>query len=118
MINSQRLRELTEELHACADYLVDVFQNVKASQESKDFYEVVRPYANKVAELNAEWKEIADLWVKTEKPLYLHPSQISTASDHLEVISIQAFYKETSRKRFMDSAKSVQYILQTVLDRL
>ncbi|MCE4047251.1 MULTISPECIES: YppE family protein [Bacillaceae] len=118
MTNFQRLKELTEELQESANYLVDIFQKVKSTGESEDFYEVVRPYANKVAEWNAEWKDLAEEWVKTEKPLYLHPSQISTASDHLEVISIQAFFKETSKKRFLDSAKSVQFILQTVLDRL
>jgi len=118
MTNIQRLKELTEELQVCATYLVDVFHTVKSTGDSEDFYEVVRPYANKVAKMNAEWKDIAEDWVKTQRPLYLHPSQISTASDHLEVISIQAFFKETSKKRFLDSAKSVQFILQTVLDRL
>lgn len=118
MGNKKRLKYLTEQLVEVTAFLVDTFYRVRESGEKEDFYQVVRPYANKVKEINEEWKEIASSWVQKDKPLYLHPSQIVSASNHLEVISIQAFFPDTSKKRFLDAAKSIQFILQTVLNEL
>lgn len=114
----ERFIFLTEKLIESAQYLLDTFYKVKETGKGLDFYEVVRPYANEVKLLNDEWIILARIWVQETKPLYLHVHQINSASDHLEIISIQAFYPETSKKRFLDSAKSVQYILQVIYDVL
>ncbi|MFT8321176.1 MAG: YppE family protein [Bacillus sp. (in: firmicutes)] len=114
----KQLKENTNLLAEAADHLMKTFHKVKATGEAEDFYEVVRPFANEVKQLNDEWKEPAIIWVQENKPVYLNGAQIQSASDHLEIISIQAFYPETSKKRFLDAAKSVQYILQVLLNEL
>ncbi len=112
------LMEHTEKLLESVDYAVDTFYKVKESGVNEDFYEVVRPFANQIKQRNDEWKDLAKAWVREAKPDYLNSIQIDTASDHIEIISIQAFFTQTSKKRFLDSAKSVKYILQTLLDAL
>ncbi|WP_445492253.1 YppE family protein [Niallia sp. 03133] len=118
MNNYSKLKEYTEQLLEAADFLMNIFHEVKTKGEAEDFYEVVRPFANNVKHINDEWRELAKYWVMEKKPVYLNSAQIFSASDHMEIISIQAFYPETSKKRFIDAAKSVQYILQVLLDEM
>ncbi|WP_445506026.1 YppE family protein [Niallia sp. 03190] len=118
MDNDHQLKEDTVRLAEAAEDLIRTFHQVKTTGEAKDFYEVVHPYANKVKQLNDEWKELALKWVNDKRPVYLNGAQILSASDHIEIISIQAFYPETSKKRFLDAAKSIQYILQALLNEL
>ncbi|WP_312096777.1 YppE family protein [Niallia sp.] len=118
MTENHQLMEHTEKLLEAVDYSVKMFYKVKETGVNEDFYEIVRPFANRIKQLNDEWKELAKAWVRQFKPDYLNSIQIDTASDHIEIISIQAFFAQTSKKRFLDSAKSVKYILQTLLDAL
>lgn len=118
LTGNHQLMEHTEKLLEAVEYAVDTFYKVKESGVNEDFYEVVRPFANQIKLRNDEWKEMAKVWVQEAKPDYLNSIQINTASDHIEIISIQAFFTQTSKKRFLDSAKSVKYILQTLLDAL
>jgi len=118
LTENHQLMDYTEKLLEAVEYSVETFYKVKESGVNEDFYKVVRPFANQIKEINDEWKEMAKVWVSEAKPDYLSSIQINTASDHIEIISIQAFFTQTSKKRFLDSAKSVKYILQTLLDSL
>lgn len=118
LTENHQLMDYTEKLLEAVEYSVETFYKVKESGVNEDFYKVVRPFANQIKEINDEWKEMAKAWVSEAKPDYLSSIQINTASDHIEIISIQAFFTQTSKKRFLDSAKSVKYILQTLLDAL
>jgi hypothetical protein len=118
LTENHQLMEHTAKLLEAVEYAVDTFYKVKESGVNEDFYEVVRPFANQIKVLNDKWKEMATEWVRKSKPDYLNTIQINTAADHIEIISIQAFFTQTSKKRFLDSAKSVKYILQTLLDAL
>jgi len=118
LTENHQLMEHTEKLLEAVEYSIETFYKVKETGANEDFYETVRPFANRIKDLNEEWKEMAKLWVQKSKPDYLNGIQINTASDHIEIISIQAFFAQTSKKRFLDSAKSVKYILQTLLDAL
>ncbi|CAI9391486.1 MULTISPECIES: YppE family protein [Bacillaceae] len=118
MTENHQLMDYTKKLLEAVEYSVETFYKVKESGVNEDFYKVVRPFANQIKEINDEWKEMAKAWVSEAKPDYLSSIQINTASDHIEIISIQAFFTQTSKKRFLDSAKSVKYILQTLLDAL
>lgn len=113
-----QLKENTIILLESTEYLMDTFTKVKALGKEENFYEVVVPFANKVKKINEEWKVSAINWVMENKPEYLYAAQIQSASDHLEIISISAFYPETSKKRFMDAIKSVKYILEVLLNQL
>lgn len=118
LTENHQLMDYTKKLLEAVEYSVETFYKVKESGINEDFYKVVRPFANQIKEINDEWKEMAKAWVSEAKPDYLSSIQINTASDHIEIISIQAFFTQTSKKRFLDSAKSVKYILQTLLDAL
>ena len=80
-----------------------------------DFHTEIKPFADEVKETALQWKEAATKWVNENKPKNLHTNQIETAADYLEVISVQAFFPETSKKRFLDQVQSVDYILQSMI---
>ncbi|WP_226676974.1 YppE family protein [Mesobacillus jeotgali] len=101
--------------------LVDVQTAHKRFQLSKeegvrgDFHSEVKPFADDVKLAADEWRESAGQWVRNNRPKNLHANQIETAADYLEVISVQAFFPETSKKRFLDQIQSVEFILNSMI---
>ena len=101
--------------------LVDVETAHKRFQYSKeegvrgDFHAEVKPFADEVKSASDAWRELAGKWIRANRPKNLHANQIETAADYLEVISVQAFFPETSKKRFLDQLQSVEFILNSMI---
>ncbi|MBS8264649.1 DUF1798 family protein [Mesobacillus boroniphilus] len=91
------------------------FQHSKEEGVRGDFHTEVKPFADEVKLAADAWREIAAQWVKSNRPKNLHANQIETAADYLEVISVQAFFPETSKKRFLDQLQSVEFILNSMI---
>ncbi|PLR80448.1 DUF1798 domain-containing protein [Bacillus canaveralius] len=117
-MKTQTLYELTKQLLAYVEESSVRFEEIKSSKIEADFYSEVKPFADKVKELNDRWKNEAILWLIETAPKNLHRNQIETTSDHIEIISIQAFFPQTSRKRFIDQFQSVKYVLENILVHL
>lgn len=101
LTENHQLMEYTTKLLEAVEYALDTFYKVKESGVDKDFYEIVRPFANQIKELNDKWKEMATEWVQKSKPDYLNKIQINTAADHIEIISIQAFLRKQVKNAFL-----------------
>ncbi|WP_209122640.1 YppE family protein [Alkalihalobacillus sp. BA299] len=80
-----------------------------------DFYTDVKPFADRVFVAASEWKPLAEQWVKEYKPKYVYPMQLSNAYDQLLETSVAAFQKDTKSKRFLETIKSIDYILETMV---
>lgn len=83
-----------------------------------DFFEEVKPYADKYHALLDEWAEESYAWIKIAKPKYVHPVQVETLTDGMKQFIVQSFYKKTGLKRFVLSIRSAEYTLKTFLDAL
>lgn len=83
-----------------------------------DFFEEVKPYADKYHSMLDEWAEESYAWIKMAKPKYVHPSQIDTLMEGMKQFIVQSFYKKTGLKRFVLSIRSAEYTLKTFLDAL
>ncbi|PLR77178.1 DUF1798 domain-containing protein [Bacillus sp. V3-13] len=118
MKSEQNLYELTSQLLSYVEEASARFQEIKSSGIEADFYGEVKPFADKVKELNDNWKQEAIAWLKETAPKNLHLNQIEATSDHIEVISVQAFFPQTSRKRFIDQLQSVKYVLANIMAQL
>ncbi|MFC0559932.1 YppE family protein [Halalkalibacter alkalisediminis] len=90
---------------------------IKAREEEGevDFFGVVKPFAEDMAKVRDLWMPLAQEFVQKEKPLHLHPSQLQQTEENLEIVAIKSFYKETSKKRQMETFKSVEYVLNQML---
>lgn len=115
MEQEQQILSLSKKLIAHLENALKRYEYAKKEGVRGDFNTEVKPFADEVKETAVVWKEAAVKWVKDNKPKNLHSSQIETAADYLEVISVQAFFPETSRKRFLDQIQSVEFILNSMI---
>lgn len=83
-----------------------------------DFFEEVKPYADKYHAMLDEWAEESYDWIKIAKPQYVHPVQIDALTDAMKQFIVQSFYQKTGLKRFVLSINSAEYTLKTFIDAL
>lgn len=83
-----------------------------------DFQEVVKPFVHEVKQLNEEWKEKTKNWLSREDFKHLHLQQVETTSDHIDQLSIQSFFPESSRSRFLNANRTVEFFLLELLKEL
>ncbi|WP_210365435.1 YppE family protein [Bacillus sp. REN3] len=114
-MEEQLLTQLTKLLLDNLEYALDRYEKTRNEGIRGDFHTEVKPFADKVRETSVKWEALASQWIFENKPKNLYASQIGTAADYLEVISVQAFFPETSKKRFLDQIQSVQFTLKGLL---
>ncbi|MFC0470238.1 YppE family protein [Halalkalibacter kiskunsagensis] len=110
------LLELTKELSSLNKEAERFYVEARKEEGYEpDFFGVVKPFAKKVDRIRTEWLPLAQKFVQQEKPMHLHPSQLQQTEENLEIVAIKSFYKETSRKRQMETFKSVEYVLNQLI---
>jgi hypothetical protein len=112
------LAELTKSLLGYIEEGKEQFEKSKSSGIDGDFFLEVKPFADLVKNILDEWIVMAIKWVQTEKPSFINEKQIKTTYDHIEKISIQSFYSKTSRKLYLSSLQSAQFVLQSICSSL
>jgi len=112
--NQLILSELNERLNKYTKDIEDTFISVKNSGEKGDFFSQVKPFAEEVKEVVDHWKVEAESWIERNQPKNLHAIQIESAAEQMEMISVQAFFPETSRTRFINYLQSVRYVLTVI----
>ncbi|WP_102274791.1 YppE family protein [Cytobacillus massiliigabonensis] len=109
------LLQLTKKLLSYADTLLMKYLEVRETGKSGDFFGEVKPFADEVKEVNDAWKKEAYEWIKDVRPKNIYNQQIDSAYEHIETISVQAFFPNTSRSRFNDVIASAKFILTTII---
>lgn len=109
------LIQQTKQLLAACEEASERFYKMREQNISPDFYGQVKPYADKMQQFLQMWRQEVLLFIDDQQPKYVHPVQIDHAIDAMEQFFVQSFYKETSKKRFLQSIQAVQYTLQTIL---
>lgn len=113
-----RLAEKCEILLAVCKECRQRHTDMREQNREPDFFNEVKPYADKYHALIDEWAEDAYEWIREEKPKYTHPAQIANLTDAMKQFIVQSFYKKTGLKRFQQSIQSAEYTLKTFLDAL
>jgi hypothetical protein len=88
---------------------------VRKEQKAKDFYQTVKPFADEVKPVNDAWKIDMTLWLKENSPKRLNINQVNSTSDQIEQLSVQAFFPETSKSRFLNTQRTIEFFLTEVL---
>ena len=105
------LYKLTAELVKNTEEAVARYEKMRELDLDPDFFEEVKPYTDDfIVRLN-EWATQARTYIKEYHPKYFHETQILNIMDAMEQFIVQSFYKKTSKKRFMDSSRSIHYSL-------
>lgn len=112
------LIRLTEQLVELNKEALDQYINItKTKGCTPDFYHEVKPFADKVLAIAEKWKPLALQWVRDEEIKYLYPFQIEDVFENITIVSIQAFYKDTRKRRFIELIKAIDYVLETILNQ-
>lgn len=118
MNKKDHLYSLTQQQLNYTDHFLKTFEKVKLSKVKGDFFSEVKPFADEVKEVNERWRHLAITWIKETRPKHLHEKQIESTYEQIELLSIQAFYPDTSRTRFINYLQSVRFILKSLIDYL
>lgn len=115
---SEQIIQLTEKLLAYNGLFMKYYQEGREAGTKHDFDEVIKPFANEVKEINEQWKQAMRKWLSKSDFKHLHLKQIDTTAEHIEQLSIQAFFPETSKTRFINANRTVEYFLLEILKEL
>jgi len=88
------------------------FWQMREEDRTPDFFKEVKPHADAIHQLLKEWQQGANLWIQTNNPKYMHSQQIASVAESMEQFVVQSFYKETSKKRFLDAIHSTSFTLK------
>ncbi|KOP80549.1 hypothetical protein AMS59_03975 [Lysinibacillus sp. FJAT-14745] len=113
MLLIQQTSKLIDECDKC----VSRFWQMREENRTPDFFVEVKPYADVIHQLLKEWQQEANEWIQKNRPKYMHTQQIASAVESMEQFVVQSFYKETSKKRFLDAIHSTSYTLK-IFERL
>ncbi|MFT9816254.1 YppE family protein [Lysinibacillus sp. RC46] len=109
----QQTSQLIDECEKC----VSRFWKMREENRTPDFFVEVKPHADVIHQLLKEWQQEANEWIQKNKPKYMHTQQIASAVESMEQFVVQSFFKETSKKRFLDAIHSTSYTLK-IFERL
>lgn len=84
---------------------------MREEDRTPDFFGEVKPHVDTIHLLLKEWQQEANAWIQKNRPKYMHAGQIASAVESMEQFVVQSFYKETSKKRFLDATHSTSYTL-------
>jgi hypothetical protein len=116
--NRSMLRQITNELIRLNKEAELIYIKAREVDDEVDFFGKVKPFAEQVAKIRNQWMPLAQAFVQEEKPMHLHPSQLQQTEENLEIVAIKSFYKDTSKKRQMETFKSVDYVLRQMINEL
>lgn len=112
------LKNLTAQLYKFNNEAHETFLKHRETGEKGDFFQEVKPFADQVKVCCDEWEPLAVKWSVQEKPKNLHPMQIRNTAENIQMVSIRAFFPESSLKRFISHIQSVDFILRRMLEEL
>jgi hypothetical protein len=112
------LEQLTKELLACTEEAAVHYRQARERGTKPDFYAEVKPFADHAKHLLDNWLPAAAGWIIDNRPKNLHENQIASAAEHIELITVQCFFPETSRTRFINYYNSTKYVLNVLLGHL
>jgi hypothetical protein len=115
MITEKELVNKTTRLLSYIEKALHRFEQAKSSGEKGDFYKEVKPFADTVKEEVEIWRIEASDWLSNHPHRNLHARQILSTAENIEMVSIQAFFPETSRKRFIGHIQSIDFVLKSLL---
>lgn len=91
------------------------FFKMREENLSPDFFQDVKPHADYIQQLLQQWRQNVLLWIKDNHPKYIYEQQIDSVVEGMNQVVVQSFYKETSKKRFLQLIHSIQYTLTLLL---
>lgn len=113
-----KLHQLSSELLKCNEDAYQHFHHARETNTPGDFFSQVKPFADQVKQLCDEWEPTAVEWVLRNKPKNVYPMQIRNTAENMQMVSVRAFFPETSLKKFNSHIQSIDFVLRRLLEEL
>lgn len=113
------LIEKTQKLNQYLESLRDRFETNEAPGDRKDraFFDMVKKETTPIYDLLEIWEEDALATVK-ERKASVHPSQIQSTRENMELLLMHSFYLDVRRKRYIELYTSIRYVFDLLLDTI
>jgi hypothetical protein len=115
---SEEILDLTKRLLNYNHLFINYYEEAREKGTSPDFHEVIKPFANEVKKVAQQWSTLMKNWLVNKPQKHLHLKQIDTTLDHIDQLSIQAFFPKTSRSRFLNANRTVEFFLLEIVKEL
>ncbi|WP_053219446.1 DUF1798 family protein [Virgibacillus senegalensis] len=83
-------------------------------RRDKQFFLFVKEETTPFFEMVKEWEEKALQFVKN-KEVTVHPQQVASTSDNLQIILMNSYYIDTPKTRYMEMYQSIVFVLDQLL---
>ncbi|WP_223701998.1 YppE family protein [Sutcliffiella deserti] len=116
-MNSDEVIELSQKIVVYLEKIEKIYEETKKAQNTPDFFQQVKPFADKIYYTLQDWEEKTTDWIKKESPKYIHTQQIDSTVENVKHVSVQCFYPDTREKRFKGMIQSIRYVLNDILTK-
>lgn len=113
------LQQLTNQLKQKLYILKDRYEanDPPKNRRDKAFFAMVKEETTPVYHLLDEWETLALATVKARE-INVHPHQVTSTKENMELILLHSYYIDARRKRYMELYQSVDYIFDQILREL
>lgn len=91
--------------------------NPPENKKDKEFFLMVKEYTTPIHALLEEWEE-KTLQVVKDRKVNIHPQQVTSTRENMELLIMHSFYIDAKRKRYMELNHSAHYVLDQLLREL
>lgn len=110
------LKFQTEQLKQHLEVLKDRFEDNKppASMSDKHFFLKMKEETSPIYNLLEQWEEDTLQLVKNRE-INVHPHQVASTRENMELLLLHSYYVDARRKRYMELNHSCHYIFDQLL---
>ncbi|UUI38065.1 DUF1798 family protein [Oceanobacillus oncorhynchi] len=114
-----KLSEQTEKLNHHLETLRERFEKSEAPSDRKDrsFFNMVKAETAPIYDLLESWERDASAAVK-ERKASVHPNQVQSTRENMELLLMHSYYLDVRRKRYMELYTSIRYVFDLLLATL
>ncbi|WP_455661397.1 YppE family protein [Pradoshia sp.] len=114
----QELVALTNQLLLKVAEAEEIYRQAREKEQTFDFYQDVKPYADEVKEMADKWNVLVSEWQKETKPKHISPLQIQNTHNNLLQISVHCHIPQSSKSRFIKHCHAAAFVLEQVKGEL
>ncbi|PAV29462.1 hypothetical protein CIL05_11390 [Virgibacillus profundi] len=113
------LKSKTKQLKQHLNNLKEIYESNNPPKDRKDkqFFRMVKEETSPIYQLLGLWEE-AVLEVVKERKVNLHPQQVTSTRENMELLLMHSYYIDVKRKRYMELNNSIHYIFDQLLREL
>lgn len=110
------LKQQTEKLGEILEELKNRFENSTPPKTMNDrqFFEIMKKETSPTFDLLQKWEESALEFVKN-KHVNVHPHQIVSTKENIELTLLHSYYIDVRERRYMELYKSITYIFDQLI---